>query len=371
MGFKQLSLERSYISCGNDNISHAFLIPALKCTKLYRRSVGFFSSGVFQTIVDGVVTLARNGGNVQLIASPKLSEDDIAAIKAGYAKRDKAILDHADEDFFESIAQLGDNDLILLSELIANKVLDIKIAVTENFGAYHDKFGILEDFDGNTIAFYGSANSTLNGYQNNYEKIRLARGWIPGECESVRDELQEFDSLWNDKNEFVKVYDYYESAKKNIFQIVEQRKGGTTYTAPPITLRDYQQEAIQAANPYIPNYERVVAYSETYAANDSITANGTALGNFKLTFYCACEQCSGGYGDNTATGTKCTEGRTIAVDPKVIPLGSEVFIEGFGSFIAEDTGGAIKQNKIDIYLSDHDRCYSLGVANANVYLMNK
>ncbi len=132
-----------------------------------------------------------------------------------------------------------------------------------------------------------------------------------------------------------------------------------------------EQEAIQAANPYIPNYERVVAYSPDYIANQSITANGTALGNFKLTFYCACEQCSGGYGNNTATGTKCTEGRTIAVDPKVIPLGSEVFIEGFGSFIAEDTGGAIKQNKIDIYLSDHDRCYSLGVAKANVYLMNK
>lgn len=132
-----------------------------------------------------------------------------------------------------------------------------------------------------------------------------------------------------------------------------------------------EQEAIQAANPYIPNYERVVAYSPEYIANQSITANGTALGNFKLTFYCACEQCSGGYGNNTATGTKCTEGRTIAVDPKVIPLGSEVFIEGFGSFIAEDTGGAIKQNKIDIYLSDHDRCYSLGVAKANVYLMNK
>ena len=132
-----------------------------------------------------------------------------------------------------------------------------------------------------------------------------------------------------------------------------------------------EQEAIQAANPYIPNYERVVAYSPDYIANQSITANGTALGNFKLTFYCACEQCSGGYGNNTATGTKCTEGRTIAVDPKVIPLGSEVFIEGFGSFIAEDTGGAIKQNKIDIYLNDHDRCYSLGVANANVYLMNK
>ena len=128
--------------------------------------------------------------------------------------------------------------------------------------------------------------------------------------------------------------------------------------------------AIQAANPYKPNYERVVAYSQDYTADQSIIANGTALGNFKLTFYCACELCSGGYGNSTATGTTCTEGRTIAVDPSVIPLGSEVFIEGFGSFIAEDTGGAIKKNKIDIYLNDHYRCYSLGVANANVYVMN-
>lgn len=132
-----------------------------------------------------------------------------------------------------------------------------------------------------------------------------------------------------------------------------------------------EQAAIQAANPYTPNYQRIVAYSPAHTANQSITANGIDLGKFKITFYCACEQCSGGYGNNTATGTKCTEGRTIAVDPSVIPLGSEVFIEGFGSFVAEDTGGAIKQNKIDIYLSDHDRCYSLGVANANVYLMNK
>ena len=94
------------------------------------------------------------------------------------------------------------------------------------------------------------------------------------------------------------------------------------------------------------------------------------MGNFKLTFYCACRSCSGGYGNGTATGTTCTEGRTIAVDPRVIPLGSKVYIEGFGDFIAEDTGGAIKGNKIDIYLNDHSRCYALGVARANVYVMS-
>ena len=62
-------------------------------------------------------------------------------------------------------------------------------------------------------------------------------------------------------------------------------------------------------------------------------------------------------------------GRTIAVDPSVIPLGSRVFIEGYGVFIAEDTGGAIKGNKIDIAVSTHERANELGVQYANVYLL--
>ena len=105
---------------------------------------------------------------------------------------------------------------------------------------------------------------------------------------------------------------------------------------------------------------RPVAYSTTYLASDAIKANATALGNYKLTFYDLAL---------TATGTTLTEGRTIAVDPSVIPLGSRVFIEGYGVFIAEDTGGAIKGNKIDIAVSTHERANELGVQYANVYLL--
>lgn len=134
--------------------------------------------------------------------------------------------------------------------------------------------------------------------------------------------------------------------------------------------RKAAEEARKAALKYTPTYGRTVTRSSAYSVTEAIQVNGKAMGNFKLTFYCACRSCSGGYGAGTATGTRCTEGRTIAVDPRVIPLGSKVYIEGFGDFIAEDTGGAIKGNKIDIYLSDHDRCYALGVAHANVYLMS-
>lgn len=98
---------------------------------------------------------------------------------------------------------------------------------------------------------------------------------------------------------------------------------------------------------------------------------GQEIGTFKITHYCACKECCGkdpsdpDYGI-TATGTKATEGRTIAVDPSVIPLGTHVVIDGV-EYVAEDTGGAIKGNRIDIYISDHDRAYALGVKNLPVY----
>ena len=114
---------------------------------------------------------------------------------------------------------------------------------------------------------------------------------------------------------------------------------------------------------------RPVAYSTNYLASDAIKANATALGNYKLTFYDPCVSCNGNDQALTATGTTLTEGRTIAVDPSIIPLGSRVFIEGYGVFIAEDTGGAIKGNKIDIAVTTHERANELGVQYANVYLL--
>ena len=151
MDFLNLDIKRSYISCGTDSIASAFLVPALKCTKKYKRSVGFFSSGVFEPIMDGIVNLSRNGGTIQLIASPKLSEDDIQAINAGYEAREKIVSDAFTRDFIASIVDFEDEKLILLTTLIARGTLDIKIAVTETIGDYHDKLGILEDNSGHTI----------------------------------------------------------------------------------------------------------------------------------------------------------------------------------------------------------------------------
>lgn len=65
-------------------------------------------------------------------------------------------------------------------------------------------------------------------------------------------------------------------------------------------------------------------------------------------------------GNKTATGTWPEEGRTVAVDPEVIPLGSELAINGRPGYIAEDTGGAVKGNKIDIFMNSRGQALYWG-----------
>lgn len=62
----------------------------------------------------------------------------------------------------------------------------------------------------------------------------------------------------------------------------------------------------------------------------------------------------------TRTGKTPKEGRTVAVDPRLIPLGAKIWIKGFGWRIAEDTGGAIKGCRIDIFFKEHSRAMRFG-----------
>jgi len=72
----------------------------------------------------------------------------------------------------------------------------------------------------------------------------------------------------------------------------------------------------------------------------------------------------------TASGTMPAVGRTVAVDPRVIPLGTKLHIEGVGIRIAEDTGRKIKGKKLDLFLSSMGACTRFGVRARNVYLLD-
>lgn len=113
--------------------------------------------------------------------------------------------------------------------------------------------------------------------------------------------------------------------------------------------------------------KKVVSIQDVFSPNTDKTVNDyehTLV--FKITAYCPCAQCNGPWsGGATSTGARATQGRTIAVDPRVIPYGTKVLIGGH-EFVAEDCGGAIKGAHIDLYLDSHDRCNSWGVRYLSV-----
>ena len=108
-------------------------------------------------------------------------------------------------------------------------------------------------------------------------------------------------------------------------------------------------------------------------ATESAVCNDVFLGEFTLTAYCPGRCCCGKWASGyTATGTLATEGRTIAVDPHVIPYGSRVlliFPNGTQrTYIAEDCGGGVNGNHIDVFFDDHQAARVFGVQSAMAYL---
>jgi 3D (Asp-Asp-Asp) domain-containing protein len=73
-------------------------------------------------------------------------------------------------------------------------------------------------------------------------------------------------------------------------------------------------------------------------------------------------------GGTTASGKKAQVGR-VAVDPRVIELGTWLYIEDYGLCQAADTGGAIKGNKIDLYMNSESECYEWGIRHKKVYIL--
>ena len=85
---------------------------------------------------------------------------------------------------------------------------------------------------------------------------------------------------------------------------------------------------------------------------------------------CGCYECSEQYGTQTSTGVTAESGRTIAVDPEVIPYGSKVEINGH-IYTAEDCGGAINGYDIDIFMDDHEATDDFGSQYIKCTVYNK
>lgn len=92
------------------------------------------------------------------------------------------------------------------------------------------------------------------------------------------------------------------------------------------------------------------------------------IGKYKITYYCACKQCCGKETGITASGTKVQAGVTVAADTSKLPFGTKIYIKGIGWRTVQDRGGAIKGNRLDIYIPSHNDPMPYNVQNLDVWV---
>jgi len=221
VNFQELNIKKEYRSL-LDSVAKDFYIPLLSCAVKYQRAVGFFSSSCLIEISKGISELAKNGGKIQLVASPYLSDEDIEAIKSGYAMRDQVVKEAVRREMTEGKTPFEKARLNLLANLISDGVLDIKIAFTEDsdrMGMYHEKMGIISDAEGNRVAFAGSMNESATAMTLNYETIDVFCSW-KGEEDRVAAKENAFVSIWNDTEPNIKIIEFPELKQ----EIIEKYK---------------------------------------------------------------------------------------------------------------------------------------------------
>lgn len=215
MGLRDVEVKPEYRSL-LDDIVKDFYIPLLSQAVLYKRAVGFFSSSALIEISKGISALVKNGGKIQLIVSPKLTEDDIDAIEKGFEMRYEIIERCLERSFEPPRNVYEEKRLNLLANLIANGQLDIKVAFLDNnnkVGMFHEKMGLITDADNNVIAFTGSMNETQNAFSHNYESIDVFCSWTH-DSERVFVKETAFNALWNDYEPHIKTIDFPKVAKE-------------------------------------------------------------------------------------------------------------------------------------------------------------
>ncbi len=224
-------------SSNTDNTIADFYIPALESAIKYDRKSGFFSSAILSKVARGLGAMLYNQGQIRLIMGCKFSQQDLAAIQQGFALRD-ALLSRLDAELKppENFAQLKHFEI--LSWLVANNYLDIKIAVPLKDGIpessekqldpqhiFHEKVGIFNDGNGDILAFSGSNNESISGWSKNVESFHVYCSWEGGrERDRVEEEVSRFEQLWFDISPNVRVFDVPEAVQRKLLQYTPDRK---------------------------------------------------------------------------------------------------------------------------------------------------
>jgi DNA phosphorothioation system restriction enzyme len=258
----QVPLKTEYRS-DSDDLVQDFYVPCLCRSTLYQRAVGFFTSRGLEVASQGLSTLIKNGGRMELIASPVLAAEDVDAIEKGYRDRADVVTSSLARTLECELSEYTTDRIAMLAFLIASGKLEIRIALASKsasrpHGIYHEKLGLFHGENDECVAFTGSPNETSGGLVGNFEAIDVFYSWDDAQGRVAR-KKDNFDRLWNNQTKGLDVLDFTECAKDLLQPFVPDYPPTVEPVRPrvyipkdqkpklpiSIKLRDYQETAIR------------------------------------------------------------------------------------------------------------------------------
>ena len=201
-----------------DNVVNDFYGIVLNESISYDRASAYFSAKALANISHKIDVFYKNGGKIRLVISSEITSDEYEIIKNGYEAKKSIYNRIVDEFDNDTLNEIDEMNLSNLAYLIEKGLVDIKIAFKPE-GIFHDKFGIIEDLDGNRLYFRGSNNETIAAIEKNYESFDVTCSWLasPLEKEKINIARRQFEDLWNNNVENLYVMDVPEIIKNKIF----------------------------------------------------------------------------------------------------------------------------------------------------------
>ncbi|WP_297713073.1 3D domain-containing protein [Clostridium sp.] len=223
-----------------------------------------------------------------------------------------------------------------------------------------------------------SLNEDIETLNNKNNELKTLQTTIENDLKVVEEKKQEQE----------KYSDKLNAEKEAVFAVIEENE--KTLISKPLSIANSStnsvselQSAIDTLNSYIPllNSSTTINMAKEGISNaeariselntPTVPTTSTEIGNVIKTLTM---ESTAYYGHGiTASGLKPVRNpdgiSTIAVDSDVIPLGTKVYVSGYGLAIAADTGGAIKGNIIDVYLNTHEECISWGRKQVTVQIL--
>lgn len=199
----------------DEDIVGELLIPALSQAVTYQRVAGYFSSSSLAVAAQGIAPMFVGGGKYQLVTSHELVRSDFYSLHDAY--QSKQVEDDLISSFLETWRGLQSLEQALKKKhveamlwLMREGRLEVKVVVPfrnqemvldgSTIEKFHPKFGIITDSLGDSIAFAGSANESLNAWIRNLENVMVYKSWLPGQQEYIEPLASTFTDYWNGSN---------------------------------------------------------------------------------------------------------------------------------------------------------------------------